>query len=83
MSPLYKKNMKTFDIIIKKKSMFFMFKQDLTCLYKNNLFLSFNPVPRLKLWDSWGSRENLSIRQMFEIRHILKIDNFKIINVYN
>ena len=58
MSPLYK-NMKTFDIRIKKKSTFFMFKQDLTCLYKNNLFLSFKPVPRLQLGDSWGSKDNL------------------------
>ena len=51
--------MKTFDIRIKKKSTFFMFKQDLTCLYKNNLFLSFKPVPRLQLGDSWGSKDNL------------------------
>ena len=37
---------------------------------------------------SWGSRENVSNRQMFKISYILKIDNFKTIlkiieDIYN
>ena len=74
--------MKTFDFAISKKFTFFVFKHDLTRLFKDdplspsNRFLDFNSS--INPGDSWGSRENVSSHQMFKISYILKIGNFKI-----
>ena len=76
--------MKTFDFAISKKFTFFVFKHDLTRLYKDdqalspsNRFLDFNSS--INPGYSWGSRENVSNCEMFKTNYILKIDSFKII----
>ena len=66
--------MKTFDFRISKKLTFFMFEHYVKCLYKRpSLFVQ--SVSRFQLEGSWGSRENISIRQMIKINYILKKDN--------
>ena len=67
--------MKTFHFRITKKLTLNVFIHDL--IRQRRHFLSVKPVPRLQLGDSLGSRENVSIRQLFKIRYILKIDNLK------
>ena len=69
--------MKTFHFRITKKLTLNVFIHDL--IRQRRYSLSVKPVSILQLGDSLESRENVSIRQLFKIRYILKIENIKTI----